>query len=45
MDENLGLNVLVECLDKGGKFSSVKALIALYFLVLIGIVRLERLIA
>ena len=45
MDKNLGLNVLVECLDKGGKSSQVKTVVALYLLVFIGIVRLECLIA
>ena len=45
MDKNLGLNVLVECLDKGGKSSPVKTVVALYLLVFIGIVRLECLIA
>ena len=44
-DKNLGLNILVECLDKGGKSSPVKAVVSLYFLVLVGIVRLECLIA
>ena len=28
MDKNLGLKVLVECLDKGGKSSPVKAVVA-----------------
>ena len=41
MDKNLGFNVLVECLDKGGKSSPVKTVVALYLLVFIGIVRLE----
>ena len=45
MDKNLGLNVLVECLDKGGKSSPVKTVVALYLLVFIGIVKLECLIA
>ena len=45
MDKNLGLNVLVEWLDKGGKSSQVKTVVALYLLVFIGIVRLECLIA
>ena len=45
MDKNLGLDVLVECLDKGGKSSPFKAVVALYFLAFIGIVRLECLIA
>ena len=40
MDKNLGLNVLVESLEKGGKFSTVKTVVALYLLVFIGIVRL-----
>ena len=39
MDKSLGLNVLVECLDKGGKSSPVKAAVVLYFLVFIGVVR------
>ena len=39
MDKNLGLTVLVECLDKGGKFSLVKTVDSLYFLVFIGSVR------
>ena len=38
VDKNLGLEVLGECLDKSGKSSPVKAVIALYFLVFIGIV-------
>ena len=41
MDKNLGLNVLVECLDKGGKSSPVKTVVALYFLVFTGIVRMS----
>ena len=45
MDKNLGLNVLVESLDKGAKSSPVKTVVALYLLVFIGIVRLECLIA
>ena len=45
MDKNLGLNVLLECLDKGGKTSPVKTVVALYLLVFIGIVKLECLIA
>ena len=44
MDNNLGLNVLVECLDKGGESFPVKVVVALYFLVFVGIVRLECLI-
>ena len=38
-------NVSVESLDKGGKSSPVKTVVALYLLVFIGIVRLECLIA
>ena len=45
MDKNLGLKVSVESFEKGGKSSSVKTVVALYLLVLIGIVRLECLIA
>ena len=45
MDKNLGLNVLVESLEKGGKFSTVKTVVALYLLVFIGIVRLKCLMA
>ena len=45
IDKNLGLNVLLECLDKGGKTSPVKTVVALYLLVFIGIVKLECLIA
>ena len=45
MDKTLGLNVSVESLDKGGKSSPVKTVVALYLLVLIDIVRLECLIA
>ena len=45
MDKTLGLNVSVESLDKGGKSSPVKTVVALYLLVFIGIVRLECLIA
>ena len=45
MDKNLGLNGSVESLDKGGKSSLVKTVIAFYLLVLIDIVRLESLIA
>ena len=41
----LGLDVLVECLNKGGKSSPVKTVVALYLLVFIGIERLECLIA
>ena len=37
MDKNLGMNDLVECLDKGGKSSQVKMVVALYLLVIIGI--------
>ena len=45
MDKNLGLNVSVESLDKGGKPSPVKTVVALFLLVFICIVRLECLIA
>ena len=45
MDKILGLSVLVECLDKFGKSYQVKAVIALHFLVFIGSLRLECLIA
>ena len=45
MDKNLGLKVSLESLDKGGKSSPVKTVVALYLLVFIGIVRLEFLIA
>ena len=45
MDKSLGFKVLVESLDKGGKSSPVKAAVAFYFLVFIGIVSLECLIA
>ena len=45
MDKNLRLNVLVECLDQGGKSPLVKIVVALYLLVFIAIVRLECLIA
>ena len=45
MDKNLGLYVLMESLDKGGKSSPVKTVVALYLLVFIGIVRLECLMA
>ena len=45
MDKNLGLNVSVESLDKGGKYSPVKTVVALYLLVFIDIVRLECLLA
>ena len=45
MDKTLGLNVSVESLDKGGKSSPVKTVVALYLLVFIDIVRLECLIA
>ena len=45
MDKNLGLNVLVECLDKGGESSPVKMAVAFYLLVFIGIIKLECLIA
>ena len=45
MDKTLGLNVLVESLDKGGKSSSVKTVVALYLLVFIGFLKLECLIA
>ena len=45
MDKNLRLNVLVECLDKGGKSPLVKIVVALYLLVFIAIVKLECLIA
>ena len=45
MDKNLGLYFLMESLDKGGKSSPVKTVVALYLLVFIGIVKLECLIA
>ena len=45
MDKNLGLKVLLECHDKGGKSSPVKTVVALHLLVFIGIVRLAFLIA
>ena len=45
MDKNLGLDVLVECLNKGGNSSPIKTVVALYLLVFIGIVKLECLIA
>ena len=45
MDINLVLNVSVKSLDKGGKSSPVKTVVALYLLLLIDIVRLECLIA
>ena len=45
MDKILGLYVLMEGLDKGGKSSPVKTVVALYLLVFIGIVRLECLMA
>ena len=45
MDKTLGLNVSVESLDKGGKSSPVKTVVALYLLVFIDIVRLECLIS
>ena len=45
MDKNLGLSVLVECLDKGGESSPVKTAVAFYLLVFIGIIKLECLIA
>ena len=41
MDKALGLNFSVESLDKGGKFSPVKTVVALYLLLFIDIVRLE----
>ena len=44
MDKNLGLNVSVESLDKGGKSSPVEMVIALYLLVFTDIVKLECLI-
>ena len=45
IDKNLELNVSLESLDKGGKPSPVKTVVALYLLVFICIVRLECLIA
>ena len=45
MDKALGLNFSVESLDKGGKSSPVKTVVALYLLLFIDIVRLECLIA
>ena len=45
MDKNLGFKVLVERLDKGGKSSSVKTVVALYLLVFTGTLKLECLIA
>ena len=45
MDKNLGLSISVESLDKGGKSSPVKTVVALYLLVFTDIVRLECLIA
>ena len=45
MDNDLGLNISVESLDKGKKSSPVKTVVALYLLVFIDIVRLECLIA
>ena len=45
MDKPLGLNFSMESLDKGGKSSLVKTVVALYLLVFIDIVRLECLIA
>ena len=45
MDKILGFYVLMESLDKGGKSSPVKTVVALYLLVFIGIVRLECLMA
>ena len=45
MDKNLGFKVLVERLDKGGKSSSVKTVVALYLLVFIETLKLECLIA
>ena len=45
MDKTLGLNVSVESLDKGGKSSPVKTVVALYLLLFTDIVRLECLIA
>ena len=45
MDKNLRLNDSVESLDKGGKSSLVKTVVALYLLLFIGIIRLECLIA
>ena len=44
MDKNLGLNVSVESLDKGGKSSLIEMVIVLYLLVFTGIVKLECLI-
>ena len=41
MDKALGLNFSVESLDKGGKSSPVKTVVALYLLLFIDIVRLE----
>ena len=34
MDKTLGLNVSVESLDKGGKSSPVKTVVALYLLII-----------
>ena len=45
MDKNLGLSVLVECLDKDGESSPVKTAVAFYLLVFIGTIKLECLIA
>ena len=45
MDKNLGVSVLVECLDKDGKSSPVKTVVVLHLLVFIGIVILECLMA
>ena len=45
MDENLELNVLMECFDEGGKSSPIETVVALCLQVSIGTVRLECLIA
>ena len=45
MDKSLGLSFSMESLDKGGKSSPVKTVVALYLLLFIDIVRLECLIA
>ena len=45
MDESLGLSVLIEYLDESGKSCMVKAAVALCFLVFVGSVRLQCLIA
>ena len=45
VDKILGLNISVESFDNGRKSPPVKAVVALYLLVFIDIVRLECLIA